>query len=196
MQKTIQKSAARRLCALVCSLLALVLAMPVMASANIEFEQALSGLVVKNFGQKSTAITAIAVVDHPKTEITLSLLLDGKLNYRKSDKRVVVAKKIDDSYQITDAVNDEALGVVSKRKLRKIAINNKLRKQLKAHIAALQLSNPDADVRLAAVEQMVKQASPEILETLSSRLPAEPDKDVRKAIEMVLALAERDEANE
>ena len=65
------------------------------------------------------------------------------LFYIKKDKRMVFVQEEEKGLRLTDALSSEDLGVVSKRKVKKVTINNRLRKQLKLEISTLQLSNAD-----------------------------------------------------
>ena len=111
----------------------LLLWLPLGGSANesieVDFVAAVDALKVRNYSDKEQAIVALAEFkDHARTVVVLRELLNGHLYYRKQDKRVVIVKNGEEEYELTDAVTDEPLGSVGKRKVKKIGVNNRLRK--------------------------------------------------------------------
>ena len=167
-------------------------ASPVAADSNQALSDGLSGLVTKSFSKKAVAVEAVAHVDHPRTAKILDAMLNGALYYRKSDERVVIAEEIDDGYAITDAVTHASLGEVSKREIKKISVNNKLRRQLRSAIARLTLFSEEPAVRLGAVQDLTKSIDDEAVELLQQRLPEEMNNKVRAAINVALALVALD----
>ena len=74
-----------------------------------------------------------------------------------------------------------------------IATNNSLRRRLRSAVASFALSDPDADVRLAAVREMLRSLDEDSVAILRERLEKETDPAVKKAmIETGLALADLD----
>ena len=101
------------------------------------------------------AVEALAAIDHPRTIIVLDAMLSGRLYYRKKDQRIVIADPAEKGFAISDAITGEDLGEAGKRKVKRISLNNQLRTVLRTAIARLSLGNPDPEVRLAAVRQMI-----------------------------------------
>ena len=114
----------------------------------------------------------------------------GELFYRKKDKRIVLADKVDSGYQITDALSGEDLGEVGKRKIKKVSINNRLRSQLSQAIAALQLNAESAEVRFQALESMLTDIDQSSLPMLQQRAQQETDSEVLELLNTATALAE------
>lgn len=169
--------------------IALTLSMNAVWAAAPDLDEAFALLTSKNFDDKSTAISLLAETGHEKTAQLLNAILDGRLYYNKKDKRMVYASKQGAKLQLTDVLSGEDLGVVSKRKAKKIGINNKLRIQLKAALASLKLSAPDARQRRIAVEGLIGSATPAMLERLREMRRSETDEAVKEAIEIVVAFA-------
>jgi urea transport system permease protein len=120
----------------------------------------------------------------------MNIMLDGRLYYRKSDKRIVGATKTDDGYQITDIINNENLGVVEKRKLKKISTNNKLRKLIRTAIARLNLNSPDDGIRIAAVNEIAKNITEDSAIILREALTKETSDKIQAAMRDALALVD------
>ncbi len=119
------------------------------------FEQSLAGLAGRSFKVKAAAAEAIAASGDERAADVLDALLNGQLFYRKADKLVVYAEKQADGYRISDALSGDSLGDVAKGDVKKISVNNKMRRQLRAAIAGLSLGHPDPQVRLGAVQEVM-----------------------------------------
>jgi len=156
------------------------------------FEVALDALKVRNFAEKEKAIVILSKFDDPQTVTVLQTMLEGRLYYRKSDGRVVgvgfVGQGAEEGIVATDMVSGEVLDIANKRKLKKIGINNELRRILRALIAKHMLSNPDPKVRLQSVEQMIKAVSSESVQQIRTLLGSETDQDVIVAARTLIAL--------
>ena len=149
------------------------------------FEQLLN----RDFAIKAEGVNALAESGNPKAVELLRGVLEGRLRYLKKNKRLVWMEKQDGKYVAIDALNAEEYGKASKRKFKKLAINNKMRGQIKGLLAALELSDPDPAVRLASVNTMLQDSDPSQAELFSRLLKDEQDPAVREAMQGGLALA-------
>ncbi len=170
-------------------LLGLVLASSLCQAAdNAAFDQGIELLKNRNFKTKAEGVDQIAASGHAATAKLLTHLLKGELFFRKSDQRLVIAHKDGRKYNIEDLFSDEPLGTVKKKQLKKIRLNNRLRGQIRSAIAALNLSHPDAAVRLAGVRQLLDKPEPDAVGAVREQLSKETDADVADAMGTVIAL--------
>jgi urea transport system permease protein len=175
------------------SLLLLLLCVDLYAAENDDaLTQAVAGLTASSFRDKEQSVTKLAQLRHANTRRILSTLLEGNLYYRKEDQRVFIVVANDASLSLTDALTLAPAGQGNAEDFTKITTNNQLRKALKSAIASFDLSNPDADVRLAAVNEMLRSFDEDGAAILRERLGAETDADVEEAIRAGLALADLD----
>ena len=162
------------------------------AAFSADTGAALSGaaelLKSKKISDKSRAVDLLAADAGQQAIEILTSLLEGQLYYIKKDKRVVTTSRQDNDYTITDALSNTALGTVKKNKLKKISVNNKLRSQIRAALAVIDLRSTDREKRLAAVSQMLDRPSPDYVLLIQPLLEKEPDDQVREAMEIVIAL--------
>jgi urea transport system permease protein len=177
---------------LVTSLL-LCLVSPLMA-ADIEtgdavLDAAFEQMLDRDFATKAKGVTALAESGHPKAIELLRGLLDGRLRYLKKNKRLVWMEKQDGKTIAVDALNGEDYGKLSKRKFKKLAINNKMRGQIGSLLAQMELADPDPAVRLASVNAMLEHTDPSHAELFSGMLEREKDPAVREAMQAGVALA-------
>lgn len=155
---------------------------------STSFEDGVRQLAHKQFSRKIEALEMIVSTTDPRTERILNALMDGSLFYLKKNKQVVFTKETDDSCAIENVLTREKQDNVNMRTLKKIGINNQIRKKIKGWIAMLQLNNEDPARRTKAVYSMLNKLSPEILEVLKAQLAKEKNKGVQKALNTALAL--------
>ncbi len=171
-------------------LISLILApaAPAMPSESDEFTAAIELLKSRSFKTKGEAIERVERSGDERAVRVLEALLKGELYYQKKEKRVVYARQQDGKYQLSEVIYGAELGSVPKRTLKKISINNKLRKALRFAIARLNLSAHDPKVRLAAVDQILENLTTDAAALLEQARARENDEDVLQALRLGLAL--------
>lgn len=167
---------------------ALLLPNASMAEATDQFQQSTALLLESSFDAKTEGARLIADSGHERAVVILRTMLAGDLYYRKKEQDLVFAERDGREYRITSALDDSPLGITKKRKLKKVKVNNTLRRELRSLIAGLNLSHPDAAKRLAAVEQMLDSANAETAEQLAPFREREEDPAVRERMGLVIAL--------
>jgi urea transport system permease protein len=153
-------------------------------------ESVLAQLPDADFATKRELVAALATQGGTPALDVLRAMLDGRLFYRLADKAVVVARQDSDPLLISDARNGQSLGQAPAADFDRITTNNGLRKALRGAIAQLQLSSADADVRLAAVNELAREPDEESVALLRSHFESEKSGSVRKAITSALALVD------
>jgi len=163
---------------------------PLAQAEQSEFEQSVASLTQKNFKKKEQALDVLSQFKDERVERILSAMLEGRLYYIKNDQTVVFVKKVDGLYQLNNVLNQESLGIVEKKKIKKITVNNKIRKKIRVIFSKIKLSHADAKVRLVAVNEILKKVSPETLILFREISVQEKDESVLEAIAMGMALSE------
>ncbi|WP_415888688.1 urea ABC transporter permease subunit UrtB [Neptuniibacter sp. SY11_33] len=115
-------------------------------------------------------------------------MLKGNLYFVKATNEVVAAEKKSGEYLVSDLFSGESLGSMTKKQVKKIRVNNKLRVFLRQAIARLQIQNPDPEKRLVAVKALLGNLSDDTIATLKSIYPRETDVDVKSTMELAFAL--------
>ncbi len=167
--------------------------MPAHPAASAEapaFEQAVGALATSNFKAKERAAGELIGVRHANTRAVLDALLDGNLYYRKADKRVFIGVTRDASLELRDALTLQAAGTADAADFSRITTNNQLRKTLRSALASFDLTDPDAEVRLRAVNEMLRSLDADSISILRARESDEQDDSVRQAIRTGLAIAD------
>ena len=155
------------------------------------FESTVQSLVKASFKKKATLVSQIAAYDDPRTLPILELMLGGDLYYKKDNREVVsVEKQEGGDYQITSVLSGQVVGVVGKRDVKKIRVNNKLRSQIRGEIARLSLFNKDPKIRLAAVNEIIKKIDADSEVLLREAASKETNGDVLQLLNIALALVD------
>ena len=101
---------------------------------------------------------------------------------------MVIAKKKNDGYAVVDPISNEVLGVLPSSDLKKIRVNNRLRRQIRGVLGGLNLSHPTAEKRLAAASGLQKSPDSALRPALKKAFATEADEDVKAAMAMALAV--------
>ncbi len=150
------------------------------------FTQALELLQSKSYKKKEQAISDLVSTKDERIQSILEAMLKARLFYTKEDKTTVIGIKNDDDFALTSVLDQKNLGSMSKSKLKKVKVNNKLRGILRASLATLSLSSPDAGKRLSAVKQMFGKINQAGIDGLQTHLKTEKDGKVRAEIETLI----------
>ncbi|MEM7255077.1 MAG: urea ABC transporter permease subunit UrtB, partial [Pseudomonadota bacterium] len=151
---------------------------------------AFAKLLSKSFDEKEAGVAALSASPHPKAGELLRGVLDGNLRYLKKQKKLVYFETRDRAYFAFDALTGEEIGKVSKRKLKRIKVNNKLRAQMRTLLASLALKSPDAADRLSAITAMMDRLDGSHVEIIRPLLETETDERVKSALRNALAIAQ------
>lgn len=175
-----------------CRILTALLILPFLvagALANNDLQSLVDALATGKLKQRTAQIEAIAATGDPRTVPALQALQNGTLYYRKSDKKVFLTRKDGSGFELLDPLTGEAAGTVAKKEVRKVKVNNKLRRLLSGIIGSMTLESPDSAVRLAAAQTMIASGDPANLDALDRALAKEADPDIRQALSLARASA-------
>ena len=152
------------------------------------FESSVSALAKASFKEKEKLIPHIVTFNDPRTQQVLELMLGGDLFYQKKSLEIVTREKAEGGYLITNVLTGDEIGVVGKRKVKKVKVNNKLRSLIKGELAKMSLFHNDRQVRLNAVNEIVKSLNKESVALLVEAQLKEQDQEIQSAISVALAL--------
>ncbi len=151
-------------------------------AARADFEADILALGAKKNQVKIEAIANLAADGHAQAVPVLEAFLAGRLFLLESDERVVIASKATGGYALTDAISGADHGTVAKTELKKIRINNRLRKAVKSALGGLTLFSADKAQRLKAANALFKSRPGEMLAPLEKAFAAEQDDGVKSAM--------------
>jgi urea transport system permease protein len=167
--------------------LAIFLMVPVAAGAA-DLKDLVQQLGADGFAAKEKAIGELGGLGDPRAVQILQALADGDL-YTDADNKVVRAEESGDGFATFDPVDGTALGNVASDAIGKIRINNRLRSAIDQARGGLMLFSKNRDDRLAAAQDAAKHPAAGGPAGLEKALAAEPDPDVKQALERALAVA-------
>lgn len=152
------------------------------------FSNALELMQSKSYKDKEQAIGKLVTTNDERVKKILEAMLNARLFYTKHDKKVVIGVKQDDNYLLTDQLTQKEMGSATKAELKKIKVNNKLRRILRAAIATLSLSSSEESERLSAVKQMFGKTDKSTIETLKTHLVDEKSEKIRAEITTLISI--------
>lgn len=175
---------------LIAVLLTCAFALPAWADDSA-FSAAVAELANSSFRVKGESVEKLVELRHSSTREVLTALLDGRVFYRKDDRKVFIVNSADeDPLRLIDTLTLESAGTGAKGDFTRVTTNNQLRKTLKSAIASFDLGDPDAAVRIAAVKEMLRTLDEDTVALLREQLEKEKNDKVRAEIEVGLALAD------
>ncbi len=144
----------------------------------ISFEDTISLFTGKGFKKKIAAVDALAKVDDARVLAVFQAMLTNKLYFIKSNHQVIFLEQDESGFIVTDVISKEILTIAEKSQLKKISVNNKLRKLLRSYIATLSLKSEDNEVRAAAVRQVIKNMNEHSYELLKLLIKTEKNEAI------------------
>lgn len=145
-------------------------------------------LLSKKNSAKQDAIEWLSQSDVEVAKAVLTPWLEGNLYYLKSDDALFVITDLDEGQQAQKLISDDVITIENKRDFAKIRTNNSLRSDIRDVLARIDISSSKVDVRLLAVNSLLGTTSPKTIEKITQQLQVESDRDVRKSLELALAM--------
>jgi urea transport system permease protein len=164
-------------------------------AANPSFASLLAALPDATYADKQVLIRKMAEMPDPQVRDVLRAMLQDGLYVRTSDNHVFIGRIEGDTVNLTDPLSGQPAGVESSDAVNAVGVNNQLRKELRVALGQLDLNDPDAGVRLQAVQEMLRALNADGQTVLRARLVKERDSAVKTQIEVGLALADLDSAD-
>ena len=147
----------------------------------------LNSLPKAKFAQKEVLINQLGSIDDPVSLSILESMSNGSLYYVKKTKQVVFTEKVDDKYDAFDVYTGEKIAIFGKREIKRVSLNNNLRKYIKNVIAQLSLSMPDVSIRLEAVNTIFKSNSYDLIIPVRESILTEKNETVLEKLKLTEA---------
>ncbi len=184
---------------LLCTFLSMGFSSTLIASeqpGEMALEEAWRALNTKSYDQKARAIESIVQHSPPEAIAGLWALLEGQLYIATKNEKLFVMHEADDHYEFTPLFEGEVVTQERKRGFKKIRINNRIRILIRQSLASMQLQHADVAVRLAAVQELLKQPDPETAALIETMIPDEDDSGVLAAMRTLLAVNQLENGDE
>ena len=133
--------------------------------------------------ERSAAIAALLAEADPRAGIVMRALLDAEL-YLAGDRVLIVRNDA-----AIDAITGEAVPSLPQGR-EEVSSNNRVRRELGAALAALDLLSPDQNRRRAAIDELAGSAEPSVLPLIRKAFQAEGNAGLKSALAMIQASLE------
>jgi urea transport system permease protein len=162
----------------------------VAAVASAQASETLPGLTLlseKSASKRAKGIEQLADSGHPSAAAILNAMAEGDLYFRKRDNQLFIVKGLGDAFVLIDPVSLDEVGSASGKELKKVRVNNKLRRLIRGFLGGLNLTHSDAKVRLEAASNLLKNPDPGQRTILMKALEKEGDDSVVRAMSLAIA---------
>ncbi|CAM5764115.1 branched-chain amino acid ABC transporter permease [Labrys miyagiensis] len=141
-----------------------------------------SKLASEKFDDIEAGVNALATSGDPQAAAVIAALADGKLTYDPGSKALYYQKGSD---VIEGATGNKAASPPAG--LKKVKVNNRVRRAIEAAQGALTLMAPDPAKRLAAADAVFKSHDEAALPAIEKAIAAETDPAVKRSLERAKA---------
>jgi len=155
---------------------------------EVSLQEAWKALTEKSYSRKERGIEIIAQNNPPEAYPAMKAMLDGKLYFSKRSKTLYLLHEDNGNYTFTPLFAGQPVTRESKRGFSKVKINNRLRTRLRQSLAVLQLQHDDRNVRLAAVQELLKNPDARAAGLVKAVVERETDPEVRTAMQILVAV--------
>jgi urea transport system permease protein len=140
-----------------------------------------TNLTTGSFGDRETAVGALATSGDARAAPILEALAAGQLYLRKSDNVVVIGKTDGNQLALVEALSGKPAGTGTEAQLDRVRVNNRLRGMIEAAVGSLTLMSPDPRIRRDAADSLFKRPDPAGLAALDAAIAAEKDPRTKTA---------------
>jgi urea transport system permease protein len=150
------------------------------AALAADLQALLTNLTAGSFGDRETAVAAMAASGDARAAPILDALAAGQLYVRKSDNVVLIGKPDGNELSLTEALSGKQIGNGTEADLDRVRVNNRLRGIIEAAVGSLTLMSPDARVRREAADALFKRRDSSSLAALDQALAVEKDPRIKR----------------
>ena len=151
---------------------------------NQTLKEQILKLDTKDFKNKILFIEEISKNSSDYTLQALKSILKGTLYIRKSDKKIILVDVKNREYFAKGFFDSEKLGILKKRKIIKIKINNKIRNLLSNKIGILQISKGSKTDKIKAIYDIIKDGNLETLKIINNRIVIEKEEAIIEKLKL------------
>ncbi|VAW97479.1 Urea ABC transporter, permease protein UrtB [hydrothermal vent metagenome] len=163
---------------------------------NNLLDDAWKTLSSKNYNNKAKALETIARQNPPQALAVMKAMLEGQLYYSKHDKALYFLQETGDNYTFSPVFSGEQISQENRRGFKKVKVNNRLRSTIRQLLAVMQLKHKDADIRLAAVQELLKNPELSASHLIKKAVGNETDSRVITAMQTLLAVIQIENGDE
>src|SRR5229473_2469888 len=152
------------------------------AAVAADLPALVGSLTTGSFGDRETAVGALATSGDARAAPILEALAAGQLYVRQSDNLVLIGRTDGNQLALTEAISGKPAGSGSEADLDRVRVNNRLRGIIEAAVGSLTLMSPDPAVRRGAAEALFKRRDASSLAALDQALAGEKDARIKRSM--------------
>lgn len=139
---------------------------------------------------KSIPVLAELQAEGGETMLPLfKTMLKGELYYVKQTKALVAVSKFEGEKVYSNVFTGEPLAAMKKSNVKKVRVNNKVRRFLRETIARTQLTAANPEARLKALNSLLSELDAETIKTIKTLKVQETDEDVLALMDVAIAMS-------
>ncbi len=159
------------------------------ANSADDYSSGLEQINSSKLKQVALGVDLLIRSGHPEAEYLLNAMLESKLyRHKKQNRLVMLLGKDGSKFTIADLNDSSNQETLSKRKVKRIPLNNTLRGKIKVYLAGKSLNSESGDVRKAAAQKLLEDLGDDELALFKTRLNLETNPDVIYILESGIAL--------
>ncbi|MCT8991778.1 urea ABC transporter permease subunit UrtB [Chelativorans sp. SCAU2101] len=144
---------------------------------------------VEKFDQTEALVRELGATGDPGVRPVLEALAEGNLYVRKVDNAIFIVPGSGKVLKLIDPLTGEEADEASSSALKKVRVNNGLRRLIRDVLSTLTLGAKSAEARMAAADTMFANPDPAMIEALDAAIEAESDPAVKLRMERARAAA-------
>jgi urea transport system permease protein len=160
------------------------------------FEDTLPKFVTNSLNAKAKAIDALVATGDDRTTAVLQAFVQGNLYWRKSDKKIFIIQKSGSVYVLIDPLTAKEIGQATKRTIKKVRVNNRLRVKIRSVLGSLTLRSKNPADRAKAADALFKSRAASSQPLLEHAIARESDAAAKSRMEVALAAIQLTTASE
>lgn len=143
----------------------------------------------EKFDQTEALVRELGATGDPAVRPLLEALGEGRLQARKSDGAVYIVEGSGKNAKLLDPLTGEEVPDASASGLKKVKVNNGLRRVIRDTLSSLTLGAKNPQARLSAASNMLANPDPAMVEALDAAIAAEGDPAVKQRMQEARAAA-------
>jgi len=157
------------------------------AEATPVFSELVDSLAGGSFSNKAKTVKRIAASGHKQSLTVIEALGNKALFIRKSDQKVFIGKKSGSEYDLFDPATANKIDSVAKSDLKKMRLNNKLRRAIRAGLSLLILKSDDPLKRMEGAQSAFKAPDAKSLDALEAAYKVEKVESIKENLSFAIA---------
>jgi len=158
------------------------------ASSSKNIDELLIELTKVKLNKAIPVLKALEAHDAQKMMPLFQRMLKGQLYYIKSDRSLISVEKIGGTKQYASIFEAKQIEALPKKSIKKIRVNNKLRRFLRESLARIQLSAAEPEAREKALLSLLSDLDKSTINTIKTLKEKELDADVLDVMDMAIAM--------